>query len=160
MKKWFFIIVAFVAICLITFSVTVYTMARQPLHETIEQAERIALEDLQYEAVNTSYIYNGSQSYTVVIGSSEENNSIVAFIPLTSEDQEVETRLMDDGVSAEEVLNMLNSEDAPSKILSTKLGYESIGPVWEVVYLDDEEMLNYYYVSFDNGEWWRTIRNL
>lgn len=159
MKKWAIIITSLIAVCIITFCVTVYNVARQPLHSEIERGEAKAKEEFQLQTIENSYIYNGTESYTVVIGKTADEESVISFIPASAEG-EAQTRKIQDGISKEEVYSMLQEDDNPAKIMSASIGYESVGPVWEIVYLDEENTLNYYYVSFDDGEWWRTIRNL
>ena len=158
MKKWFVIVSSLIVVCILTFCVTVYVIAREPLNSIIEEGESVAKEEFQLKSIEDSYVYNGSQSYTVVIGNTAEEEPRVAFLPMEAEG-EMDTRLVDEGISKDEVLDMLYKEDAPSKIVSAKIGYESVGPIWEIIYLDQEKTFNYYYVYFDNGELWRTIPN-
>ena len=159
MKKWLIIMTSFIAVCVLTLCITIYVVARQPLLTSIEAGETRAKGELQLQTIEESYVYNSTQSYNVVQGITNNEEWIVSFYPVSG-DEEPQTRAMDEGITKDEVLAMLYEEDNPSKIMSAKLGYESIGPVWEIIYLDEEKTLNYYYVSFDDGEWWRTIRNL
>lgn len=46
------------------------------------------------------------------------------------------------------------------EILHTKLGVEKPGVVWEITYLNKQDKLNYVYIMFENGQWWKRILNL
>ena len=34
------------------------------------------------------------------------------------------------------------------------------GAVWEIIYLNDADKLNYVYILFEDGQWWKRILNL
>ncbi|MGD7045407.1 DUF5590 domain-containing protein [Jeotgalibacillus proteolyticus] len=159
MKKWMVLVPAGLILIILAFSITVYSVARGPLRDSIDQAETKAGDELQLSSIEESYQYNSTKAYTVFVGTDENQDDVIVFVPEDNE-EEIVKRKMDEGISEDEAIAMLNQEDAPSKIMSSKLGLESEGPVWEIIYLDEEETLNYYYVLFDSGEWWRTIRNL
>ncbi|PPA71236.1 DUF5590 domain-containing protein [Jeotgalibacillus proteolyticus] len=159
MKKRIMIVVLSIFALALIFCVTVYNIAKQPLTSTLEAAEAQVQETVQFEEIEDAYVYNGTEAYTILIGRTDEEDALAAFVPVNPE-EEILTRPLSEGISSDEVLSMLYQEDNPSKVLSLKLGYESVGPVWEVVYYDEESTLNYYYVLFDTGEWWRAIRNL
>ncbi|KIL48032.1 cell wall elongation regulator TseB-like domain-containing protein [Jeotgalibacillus campisalis] len=158
MKKWMVLVPALLIVTILIISITIYSIARQPLNASIDQAEAKAREELQFSQIEESYPYNGTKAYSVIQGTAEDQQ-MVAFIP-KDEEEDPTTRRMEEGISEDEVIAMLNETDEPTKIMSSRLGLESEGPVWEIIYLDNDKMLNYYYVLFDSGEWWRTIRNL
>lgn len=155
MKKWILLLSAVVAVFIICFALIFFT-AKQQVNSELEIAEEAARSAGM--EVSESYHYHGSEAYYVVSGNVEGSEQLF-FYP---ENDELETVLIpfEDGISEEQVLEMLYSDDAPQKILSSKIGMESVGPIWEIVYEDEDELLNYYYVKFESGDWWRTIRNL
>ncbi|WP_227395298.1 cell wall elongation regulator TseB-like domain-containing protein [Jeotgalibacillus aurantiacus] len=157
MKKWILILSSCFAVFLTTL-IILFFIARHPLSDQLNQAEEIARSEFNI-TVEDSYHFNGSEVYSIVKGTDPEGEQLLVFIP-ENDELEIEMRQLDEGIEEEEVLSMLNAEDEPAKILSSKIGFESVGPVWEIVYKDQEDTLNYYYVKFDDGEWWRTIRNL
>ncbi|TFE03236.1 DUF5590 domain-containing protein [Jeotgalibacillus sp. R-1-5s-1] len=157
MKKWMIILGSCLTVILASL-VIVFFVARQPLSDQLNRAEEIASSEFGV-TVEESYHFNGSEVYSIVKGTDPEGEQLLVFIP-ENDELEIETRQLNEGIEEDEVLSMLNAEDEPAKILSSKIGFESVGPVWEIVYKDQEDTLNYYYVKFDDGEWWRTIRNL
>lgn len=46
------------------------------------------------------------------------------------------------------------------KSFTQKLGYEEVGPVWEITYTNSDDKLNYVYIIFEDGQWWKRILNL
>ncbi len=155
MKKWILLLTAVVSVFIICFAL-IYFTANQQVNAELEIAEEAAMAEGM--EVSDSYHYHGSEAYYVVSGNIEGSNQLF-FYPENSELEAV-TVPFDDGISEDQAIEMLYADDEPGKILSSKIGMESVGPVWEIVYEDQDELLNYYYVEFETGEWWRTIRNL
>ncbi|AJD91274.1 hypothetical protein JMA_19570 [Jeotgalibacillus malaysiensis] len=155
MKKWILLLTAVVLVFIICF-VLIYFTAKQQVNSELEVAEEAA--EAEGMNISDSYHYHGSEAYYVVTGTIDGEEQLY-FYP---ENNELDTVLIpvEGGVQEQQVIEMLNEDDQPQKILSSKIGMESVGPVWEVIYRDEDELLNYYYVKFESGDWWRTIRNL
>jgi uncharacterized protein YpmB len=45
-------------------------------------------------------------------------------------------------------------------VLHTKLGLEDSKVVWEITFFNENDKLNYVYILFENGKWWKRILNL
>ncbi|MDZ5711983.1 hypothetical protein [Jeotgalibacillus haloalkalitolerans] len=155
MKKWILLLSAVITVFIICF-VLIYSTARQQVNAELEIAEEAAR--AQGMEVTDSYHYHGSEVYYIVTGDMEGSNQLFFYPENTELDSVVIP--VEDGISEEQALDMLYNDDEPQKILSSKIGMESVGPVWEIVYEDEDDLLNYYYVKFESGDWWRTIRNL
>lgn len=155
MKKWILLLSAVVSVFIICFAL-IYFTANKQVNAELEIAEEAAKSEGM--EVSDSYHYHGSEAYFIVSGSIEGTEQLF-FYPENNELDSV-TVSFDAGISEEQAIEMLYAADEPSKILSSKIGMESVGPVWEIVYEDQDELLNYYYVKFESGDWWRTIRNL
>lgn len=158
MKKWISIIALLFIVLGITASVVLYQVSRNPLDNQAEKAlNRVKAETAIVEVENTSF-YNGSKSYVVVTGKDDQNKKLVAWVP--NKKGKIIEKKWADGISKEQAINKLNEEKQPKELLSVRLGYESVGPVWEITYLDQQDNLNYFYLLFSTGEWWRKIENL
>ena len=57
-------------------------------------------------------------------------------------------------------LKLLKKNLHVEKILHVTLGMEEDDPVWEVAFKSENGKLNYVYVFFENGQWWKRILNL
>ncbi|MBM7577406.1 hypothetical protein [Jeotgalibacillus terrae] len=154
MKKWILLIIAIFAVFIACFLI-IFNAAKNQVNNQLDIAEAAAMDE--GISVKESYHYYGSAPYSVVEGTSDGVEKLF-FLAENGEDPVIIDAAA--GVDQEQVLNMLEADDNPKKILSSKIGMEPIGPVWEVIYEDEDELLNYYYVKFESGEWWRTIRNL
>ena len=64
-----------------------------------------------------------------------------------------------DGITAEKLLKPLK-RTISEKVLHVYLGLKKKSPVWEVAFKSENEKLNYVYVFFENGQWWKRILNL
>ncbi|WP_064091430.1 cell wall elongation regulator TseB-like domain-containing protein [Rossellomorea aquimaris] len=158
MKKWLTIITILLLIVFVSASVILYKVARSPLNKDMEQAmERVKEETSIVNVENTSF-YNGSKPYVVITGKDDKGEKAIAFVP--NKNGKIIEEKWADGITKNEAINKLNDEKQPKELLSIRLGHESVGPVWEITYLDKNDHLNYYYILFSNGEWWRKIENL
>ncbi|MGG3913656.1 DUF5590 domain-containing protein [Rossellomorea vietnamensis] len=158
MKKWITIIVLLFLVIGISASVLVYQLSRNPLdHQRDLALKRVEDETAIVKVEDTSF-YNGSKSYVVVTGKNEQREKLVAWVP--DKKGKIIEKKWANGITKDQAINKLNDEKKPKELLSVRLGYESVGPVWEMTYLDQQDNLNYYYLLFSTGEWWRKIENL
>jgi uncharacterized protein YpmB len=67
---------------------------------------------------------------------------------------------LQDGITREKALSVIDDEKDVKKVLHTKLGYEEAGVVWEITYTNNADNLNYVYILFEDGQWWKRILNL
>jgi uncharacterized protein YpmB len=158
MKKWITIILVAAVIVMGTASVLLYQTARGPVEEEFDQASKRVLDETSMKEIEKTTMYHGAKAYTVITGKDDNNEKVVAFVPEKKE--EIIVKKWADGTSKEQAINKLKDEKQPDEILSVRLGHESVGPVWEITYLDKQRNLNYFYLLFSNGEWWKKIENL
>ncbi|MEL3972672.1 DUF5590 domain-containing protein [Rossellomorea oryzaecorticis] len=158
MKKWITIIIVAAVIVMGTASVLLYQTARGPVKEEFDQASKRVMDETPMKEIENTTMYHGAKAYTVITGKDDNNEKVVAFVPEKKEG--IIVKKWADGISKEQAINKLKDEKQPDKILSVRLGHESVGPVWEITYLDKQRNLNYFYLLFSNGEWWKKIENL
>ncbi|RHW39292.1 hypothetical protein D1B33_00100 [Lysinibacillus yapensis] len=161
MKNWIiFISVFFVSLALVI-SVLVIWKSDEPFDDIEKQAEELALSTKSLAVVSDSYVYNGNKPYVTVFGEDEEGNEKAIFVPISLEENSIQEVFLQDGITKEQALSVLNNENVEVKeILHTKLGYEEVGAVWEITYTNKAEKLNYVYIIFEDGQWWKRILNL
>jgi uncharacterized protein YpmB len=157
MKKIIFLIVL-VSVVIVGAMIAIFLNARSPVNDKAESALKRAQEETGIASTDDVSLYNGKKSYVVITGEDSDGEKIIVWVP--EKDEEIIVKKWADGISKQSAINKLNEEEEVHQILSVKLGMESVGPVWELTYLDDNEHLNYYYLLFETGEWWRKIENL
>lgn len=158
MKKWILLISSIVLIIAVV-AIVIYSKARAPFNNDREMAEKRAKKEAEIVSVDKYYIYNGSHTYYTVIGKDKEGVQKVIWIP-ESKKEKLLIKKVSDGISEREAIDKLINEEKPKEILGVRLGLEKDLPIWELSYLDEKSNLNYYYIHFDTGEWWRKIDNL
>lgn len=159
MKKWIILSLLFVVSLSLSAFIYIYGTARSPLVDIEKYAEDRAKKEAKIEKIDDIYLYNGSETYYVVVGDYIDGTKIAVWIS-EKEDQKVEIKKLTDGISKEAAISKLYEEENPQKLLGVRLGKEKDLAVWELSYLDDNSNLNYYYIHFDSGKWWRKIENL
>lgn len=160
MKNWIIFISVFIVSLALVISVLVIWKSDEPFDEIQEKAEELALTSNSLAVVSDSYVYNGNKPYVTVFGEDEDGKEKAIFVPISLDEKSIQEVFLKDGVTKEQALSVLNNEVEVSEILHTKLGYEEVGPVWEITYTNGDEKLNYVYITFEDGQWWKRILNL
>lgn len=159
MKKWVIGLSIILLLSILLGFVYIYYSAQKPLNEIKQTAYATAKEIAGIVDVIDFYLYTGSSTYYTVIGEDESGEQLVVWIPENSENDTVIKKLSD-GISKEKAIELLYEHENPKKLLSVRLGMEKDLAIWELTYLDYDSKLNYYYIHFDTGKWWRKIENL
>lgn len=118
-----------------------------------------ALQTGQLTYVDEVTVYNGTQSGMTVFGKGPKGEPIAIFVTDKKQERYEEIKLQD-GITANEAKAIVQAELEVEKVLHVSLGIEAEGPVWEVAFTNKAGKLNYVYVLFENGKWWKRILNL
>jgi len=159
MKNWIIFIISFVLILTIGISSLVLWKASSPFSKIEQQAMDLAISSNSIKTATDAYVYNGNKPYVTVFGVDEEGVEKAVFVPITLDEKSIQIVELKDGISEEEAISILEKKDV-KKILHTKLGYEEPGAVWEIAYINKSDKLNYVYILFEDGQWWKRILNL
>jgi uncharacterized protein YpmB len=157
MKKWIIFIVIFVVVIL-GLLIKVYFTSVDPVKAAEKKAVAQANEEISLKEVEDFHIYNGLETVNVLEGKSTKGEKIIVWIPEKS--KKVFVKKAKDGLSKEEAIQKLLQEKKPKKIISVRLGMEKNIPLWEIYYRSKNNLINYYYVHFETGEWLKKIENL
>jgi uncharacterized protein YpmB len=157
MKKWIMVL-SILVLVLCGLLIKVYLSAVDPVKAAQKKAVSLAKEEVALTEVEDFHIYNGNETVDVIEGKSKENENIIVWIPEKS--KEIFVRKAKDGLTKEAAIQKLQQEKSPKKIISVRLGMEKNIPLWEIYYRSNNNLINYYYVHFDTGEWLKKIENL
>ncbi|WP_413309215.1 DUF5590 domain-containing protein [Bacillus sp. 1P10SD] len=157
MKKWILSIVIFFVV-LIGILIKVYLSAMNPVRAAEEKAVLLASKKAQLTEVQDFHLYNGLETVNVIEGKNKKGDKIIVWIPEKS--KKVFVKKAKNGLSKEEAVQKLMQEKNPKKIISVRLGMEKNIPLWEIYYRSENNLINYYYVHFETGEWLKKIENL
>jgi len=123
-----------------------------------KKALSLASKKVQLSEVNDFHLYNGLETINVIEGKNKKGEKIIVWIPEKS--KKVFVKKAKSGLSKEEAVQKLLQEKDPKKIISVRLGMEKNIPLWEIYYRSENNLINYYYVHFETGEWLKKIENL
>lgn len=151
MKKWLILLVG-VILVVILFSLTVYKQIENNKTKGYNEALSKAEEATSLVEVNEISTYTRNETYVVIDGQDEDDEQIYVFV--SEEDGEISEIDAEDGITEDEAVDIVKSEQKVSKILSTQLGIENGKPLWEITYLDELDHLVYYYLDFKTGDYW------
>ncbi|MED1468021.1 DUF5590 domain-containing protein [Bacillus salipaludis] len=156
MKKW---IVSLVVIILI-FSgilVKVYVKAQEPLNTAEKKAVALAEKKVAIKEVDDFHVYHGIDTVNVIEGKAKNGQKIIVWIP--EKTKQIIVRNAKTGLTKEQAIKKLLQEKNPEKIISVRLGMEKNIPLWEIYYRSKNNLINYYYIHFETGEWLKKIEN-
>jgi uncharacterized protein YpmB len=159
MKNWIIFISVFVLSLTIGITVLVLWKANAPFDKIEKQAIEVAIASEAITSSTEAYVYNGNKPYVTVFGIDENGDEKAVFVPITLDEKSIQQVYLKDGITKEQALSVLSDQEV-KEILHTKLGYEEPGAVWEITYLNDSDKLNYVYILFEDGQWWKRILNL
>jgi uncharacterized protein YpmB len=156
--KKIIIISIFIILIALVSGIFIYQNALKPVKTAEEKAVQMAKEETELTIAEDFYLYNGQETYYVVKGKNEKGTNIYVWIP--EKEGRIIVRKQSDGVSEKEAINKLLEEKNPKEIVSVRLGMEKNRPLWEIYYRSEGDLINYYYVDFETGKWWKKIENL
>lgn len=158
LKKWV-IIFTIVIFCIIGTIAGVYVNAMGPKKEASTEAFNKAKQESELVTMDSFYMYNGEETFSVVVGENADGEKLAVWIP-EDDKQKITVEKYSDGKSKEEIRKIVVEEHAPEKIISIKLGMERNVALWEVTYIDNSNRYNYDYYDFKTGEWLKYYRSI
>ncbi|WP_026563897.1 cell wall elongation regulator TseB-like domain-containing protein [Bacillus sp. UNC41MFS5] len=157
MKKWI-IALSIIVVAFCGLLIKVYLSALDPVKAAETKAVSRAQKEISLKEVEDFHIYNGIETVNVIEGKSKNGDKIIVWMP--EKNKEIFVRKAKNGLTREEAIQKLQQEKSPKKIISVRLGMEKNIPLWEIYYRSNNNLINYYYVHFDTGEWLKKIENL
>lgn len=156
-KKWIIFIVVFILIIAGVF-IKVYLSAVAPVKSAEEKAIALAEKKVHLSKIDDFHLYHGNETVDVIEGKNKKGEKIIVWIP--EKTKKVIVKKADSGLTKQQAVLKLEQSKNPKKIVSVRLGMEKNIPFWEIYYLSDNNLINYYYIHFQTGEWLKKIENL
>ncbi|MFZ7943065.1 MULTISPECIES: DUF5590 domain-containing protein [Bacillaceae] len=157
MKKWI-ISSVIVLIVILGIAIKIYFSSVEPVKAAEKKSIELAKNKVQFSEVQDFHIYNGLETVYVIEGKNKQGEQVIVWIPEKS--KKVFVKKAKKGLSKEKAVQKLLQEKNPKKIVSVRLGMEKNIPLWEIYYRSENNLINYYYVHFETGEWLKKIENL
>jgi uncharacterized protein YpmB len=157
-KKWLLIIGVPVLVIAITVGI-MYNNAQKPYGKAKATAVQEVKEKAALTEVEEVYLYNGTIVFYAVTGKDENGKNVAVWLAQDGKSEPI-IKPLDAGVSEKEARALFKKEAGNVEILSLTLGIEKETPVWLFTFENEKGNLNYYYLSFANGKWWRKVENI
>lgn len=160
MKSWIKFFAIFFVMLAVVLTVLVTIKAYAPYHSATQEAKDVVLKERLLKTVDKSYVYNSTNHYVTVIGKNDKNQSTAVVLNQDRPKAKKEVIELSKGVTEKEAIKIATEGQKVKKVLHVHLGIEKPGPVWEVAFENNRDELNYVYVVFETGQWWKKITNL
>lgn len=158
MKQWIIFIAGFLSFLAIVLTILILILGNKPFSDAENRAIAQVENDNLLSEVSRSYVYSNAQKSVTVIGKDSEGRLKAIFVPGSG--QELSEVELEGKVTAQEARGIALKDIEVKEVLHTKLGMENETAVWEVVFLTENDKLNYVYVSAADGSIWKRILNL
>lgn len=159
MLNWIKFLAVFLLSLTLVITITIFYNAYKPISAANSAAADKAIQSGKVSSVKDSQVYNGTQAFVTVFGINEAGDEVAVFVDEASEKDYKQVRLQD-GIDKKKAEQLVRDGMEVEKILHVSLGIEEIGPVWEVVFKNKNDKLNYVYLLFEDGHLWKKILNL
>lgn len=142
----------------IVLTILILILGNKPFSDVEKEAiAQVESENLLAE-INRAYVYSSDQNSVTVIGTDSEGKLKAVFVPMSG--QELSETALEGKITAQEARGIALKDMQVKEVLNTKLGMEDETAVWEVVFLTENDKLNYVYVTAADGSIWKRILNL
>ncbi|HFU4460572.1 TPA: DUF5590 domain-containing protein [Streptococcus suis] len=134
----------FILLSVVTFSIfTIWDIAATPFNSARSQAVAVATEYADLQTVSNFSIYNGTETYFSVFGTTSQGEEVAVLIPEAA--STVYVYPLAQGISQEEAQAIAKANGA-GQAERTILGFRDGKPIWEV-----KSGTAYYLVEFETG---------
>lgn len=157
MRKWVLSGIGILLLIIAIFSI-VYLRALNPVKLAEEKAIAAANKKVKLVEIQDVQIYNGNETYYVLKGINQQKQKVIVWV--SAKNGDVTVRKAKDGITQQQAVTKLLQEENPQKIISVKLAMIKKQECWEIYYLSHNNLINYYYVDFETGEWLRKVENM
>jgi uncharacterized protein YpmB len=156
-RKFILILILLVLIVIGVFY-KIYFSALEPVKIAEKKAVAIAERKVNISKIDDFHLYNGVETVDIIECKNKQGENLIIWIPEKSKKMII--KRAKSGLSKEDAIRKLEESKNPRRIVSVKLGMEKNIPFWEIYYLSKDNLINYYYVHFETGEWLKKIENL
>ncbi|HFI0419704.1 TPA: DUF5590 domain-containing protein [Streptococcus suis] len=134
----------FILLSVVTFSIfTIWDIAAAPFNNARSQAVAVATEYADLQTVSNFSIYNGTETYFSVFGTTSQGEEVAVLIPEAT--STVYVYPLAQGISQKEA-QAIAKENGAGQAERTILGFRDGKPIWEV-----KSGAAYYLVEFETG---------
>lgn len=158
MKQWILFIAGFLSFLAIVLTILILILGNKPFSDVEETAIAQVKNDNLLTEVSRSYVYSNEQQSVTVIGTDSEGKLKAVFVPMSG--QELSEIDLEGKITAQEARGIAFQEMDVKEVLHTKLGQEDNQTIWEVVFVTENDKLNYVYISAEDGSVYKRILNL
>ena len=153
-KKWILVIVGLVFLAGWQAYYLYNEVNAKPEKKEAEAVEVAKKEENLASIKNVDHFFK-NETYYVVEGENEDGRDMIVWV---GEDKKVYSESAKKGLSEGQMIDYVKANHDAKEIIDIRLGMEDEIPLWEVVYLDDQDRYTYYYGYFETGKRYEIYR--
>lgn len=150
-------IVAALLVVIVVFAIF-YVRATHPRTQAKKEATEIAKERAHLESVDNFYWFTRKDTYFSVTGKDDKGAELAVIIPKKGD--KVTVLNQKDGVDEGHIRQIIETDYKEKNIKKVSLGLYNDKPTWEIVTKNEDKLLSYYLLSFENAEEIMIIKNV
>ncbi|MCT8138930.1 DUF5590 domain-containing protein [Anaerobacillus sp. CMMVII] len=128
-----------------------FSNVKDPIREAENSALTFLEENIEISEIVSADFYHGTLSYQVFRGLTENEEEIIVWVPDTLDSLVV--KKSNEGINFNEAFQFTQEELQPKEVISIKLGMENNIPLYEIIYIDQQNRYSYYYITFKDGSY-------
>jgi uncharacterized protein YpmB len=126
-----------------------YSHINDPIRKSESEALQFLQESIDIDEIIVADYYHGTESFHVFQLTDQEGDELIVWVPNTLDMYVVKQK--NEGINFEDVKQFIERELTPKRLISIKLGMENSIPLYEITYIDQQDRLSYYFISFKTG---------
>lgn len=152
-RVWIYLILLLILFSLLSFFVFQFYFKTLEKKESqfVESRSQILSEKL-LKNIKSIEAFHELESYHIFFGLDKDDEDLIVFLPMESEELETIIVKEEDIISKEELQERLLKECSSCHKISIKPAMMNEEPLWEITYFDQHERYNMDYFSMLNGK--------
>ncbi|WP_226034716.1 cell wall elongation regulator TseB-like domain-containing protein [Aquibacillus saliphilus] len=155
--KWTVSIILVILLGVISYLIYTYDEVQDNKVSGFSQSKEIALSDTDLVSISEVRRFHGNEYYHVVLGTTENGDSGIAYIPINEEEQ-VQYFNSETFLTKEKMLNEWGKTCSACSLTGINYGIDKEQPLWEIKYIDSEDRLVFDYYTAKDGSSYEHFR--
>ncbi|WP_138417021.1 DUF5590 domain-containing protein [Aquibacillus sediminis] len=148
---WVLLICFVLFIVLAIYLISIYNEVQQSKQSGFQASEELALSKTDLTSVKNVTRYHGETHYHVVVGSTQDDEAAIVYVPVDTEEQKLQFFDAESFVSREDVISSWQTSCSSCQFISANLAIDNQRPLWEIKYIDNQDRYVFEYFLLEDG---------
>lgn len=157
-QKWILSAIIVILLLITIFFAVLYIKIEKNKEEGMDHTREMVLNNTDIVTIDQIDRFNGSESYHIIFGETDEKEAQVIFVPLTKDEDDYLTIKQEDIISEAAIKKNWQNECDQCKFIKLVPGIVDDKEVWELTYIDNKNRYIFEYRSLYDGEQYEKLQ--